>query len=125
MAYAAYAAGGELHESYDNAYKKVKGLWSLARREFGIKETYEFTFAVLNAESIAKLPHPHSHTFKRKDQLPVVVLRLSKEEMLQDLDTILPREMAHIACKINPALGDPYRKDEGWQKVYKKLGGKC
>lgn len=115
-------------EVYDNAYKRVKGLWTLARREFGIRATYEFTFGAFNPETMAKLPHPHSHVLVRKDGLtPLILMRVSKSEMEQpDLaETVLPREMAHIVCKIMPALGDPYHRDEAWQKVYKKLGGKC
>lgn len=119
MGYAAYAEQHK-NDTYDNAYKRVKALWSLARREFGIKETYEFAFAVCNELKTG----PHSHTFPRKDQSPVAILRVTKDEMLQDLDTILPREMAHIVCKIDPSLGNPTRRDDGWQKVYKKLGGK-
>jgi hypothetical protein len=81
----------------------------------------------MNPESIAKLPHPHSHVIPRTEKLPIIALRVSKDEMDSDalLDCILPREMAHVVCKINPAHGNPYTKDEGWQKVYQKLGGKC
>lgn len=123
-----YSTYDEQHKSevYDTAHKRVKALWTMARREFGIKDTYEFVFAALNPTSIAKTPHPRSHVVPRKDKPHAILMRVSKEEMDADtlLDRTLPREMAHIVCKIDPAHGNPYTKDEGWHKVYVRLGGK-
>lgn len=123
-----YESYNDKHRSdtYDNAYKRVKALWTLARREFGIKMTYDVVFAVLNEVSIAKLPHPHSHVVPRSGKPPAALLRVSKDEMDDTatlMDRTLPREMAHLVCKINPTLGNPYTKTEGWHKVYEKLGG--
>lgn len=128
MAYSAYEAKDESWcERYNEIHKRVKAMWTLARREFGIRATFEFTFSVLNPETLAKLPHPRSHVIQRKEQVPLILLRVSKTDMdrIDMADTLLPQEMAHIVCKINPALGDPYQKDAAWEKVYKKLGGKC
>ncbi|HWG89146.1 MAG TPA: hypothetical protein VN679_15280 [Candidatus Acidoferrales bacterium] len=124
-----YEPYGEQHRSdlYDEALKRVKAIWTLARREFGIKESFDVTFGAMNDDSMARVPSPHSHVIPRKERANMVVLRVSKQELERAdfAETVLPREMAHVVCKIKPALGNPFAVDDGWQKVYQKLGGKC
>ena len=112
-------------DTYDNAHKRVKALWTLARREFNIRQHYDVVLAAMNPTTMLRLREPYSHVMPRADRDPVVILRVSKPDMGHEglLSHVLPREMAHVVCKINPTLGDPYHKDEGWQKVYKRLGG--
>ncbi len=112
-------------EAFALAHRLAKAMWTRVRREFGIKDTYRVVLTACNPETLANLRAPVSHVLPQRDKPDMVILRVSKAEIVHSAfgTETLPREFANVVCKIKPELGDPYRCDDGWQKVVKKLGG--
>lgn len=112
--------------------RRVKAVWTEAKNTYQIHEPHDFKLAFMNHATIARLHNcstvGSAAVLRGERNKPLVLVRLNKSAVEQNLDAVLddviPHELAHIVCDFRPQHGPGHcRHDEGWQKVCKRLGG--
>lgn len=126
-----YAPYLDRTDSMDRVMKRVKSLWTVAKNKYNIHEQHDFKLALVNPENILRVTHCNilsaPTVLVRTGVKPVVLLRLNKQELENNislfLDGVIPHDIAHVVCVFRPNEGHSHRHDIGWRDVYSSLGG--